>query len=1662
MPSLPHEPTAEDLSADELSLSDIELEPIETVVNQVVADSPETEETVSPEQRLMDADGQSGLESEVSFFRREANVFGDRLPEHAAVMWLETAAAAEREGKPASVISEAVDEATRLRPDTGWVLSLARRLLIRHGHYQRTLELCQKEAKLGGDSANRVAVLIEAATLLVFHRGDLQAALDHLKEALKIDQSLVAALWGAVPLQLELELFEDAAVSLTKLGSILSVMTERSLYLYAAAVVRETRLKETGRAEALYRRALEADPDNLPALLALGFLYEREKNWSRLCSCLQQQAELIEDPDCKGRLLLQAGSLYLDRTGDAEAASAALRAASTAVPSWPAVWRRLSDVYEAEGRDQELVTVLRRLLDLTLDNQSRAALASHIGWLLETRLGQLDDAVECYRSALKDLPGYLPALQALRLIFGQLRDFENLLHVFASETEGALPAPVRAVFCVEMGDLLARELSQPGEAAVAYRRALALDPEFFLAFLRLQGVLKQLGAWPDLVEVLGQAIDRSQDESTRTAFQLKVAQTLAGPLSNRAEAAQAFQKVTAGDVSVVVGHELLELYERSSEPAALVPCLLELAEKTSFAVESQSYRLLAGSILEHQLDEPERALNLCSAVLRENHRNAAAVRAVERLYLRLGRLDDLVRLYLHQLKMDPKRSDAPALLCRVGHLLDRELSRPTEAIEFYSRALARSPTYVPALAALEQTVRSQRKWGELVKVLLRYAEARVPQPAVAEVLCRAAEVTHCHLNDLHGAANLYDKAWEIAPAVRIAPYGLARVLRAQGKWSEVLGLLDELATSATSDEERGLLAFDRARTKEHFLFEPPQVELYREAMGAFATGDRLRADITRALRRDLSVEYASWLLEQGRAASDTNLAVAQLLECAAFSEHVPDVELKPIDAAAEAYKRKPEQSNTVWAMERALFARQSWADLGRVREAEALRERKPNVRATKLGAAATAFLAAEAWDEARRVAEACLDVDKKCLVALRVLARLARKDRDYEGWVLVSERIAEGCEHPRNRLEWRLEAADLCSDKLDDVERALVNLNAVLGRNPAQTEAFDRALALLSKVGDVKGLARLYRRRIAAERDPSSRADLLRRYARLLRDEFEDFAGAAAEYARLLAINPADVEALVERADLLVRLEQWFEAAATLETLVVLSVDPGERYRALTKQADIWLHHVPEPERARAVLTTVLHEFPADPAATKMMIELHRNEGNWRQACLLLEEVAERNDPAARVWAKLYLAEVALLGLRDDDLRRRYERDALVAATQNYDAMPTVVAHYREANNLAQLGEVAAQVLADGAVVGEVSPVALSMGRLFLEELEQPRRAVEVLRLVRPDQRGEELRILLARALEQSGEAHAAMVEYVEVLDHTPTNAAAYRGVARLLGRQGHRELEWTAQALAATFSEPTDHERALLEQLDGAALPSGRVHLMAMPLPVEFQGLPPVFAQAGPYLAEQFPTHFLKLLPPEHPAHLSCQHLAACLGLSQVVVAQGGLVGAVAGLGQTPLVVLTASLCDHPGSAAFRFWVGRALATAACHSILAEGPGSSLGPTLLDALCQARPNNPETQALRKKLSRSLSWKARRQLVDAHRSLSVAEWNGYRQAEQQRADQVAAVICFNPRVTLQELARAEGLSEADFTASLRGGHLLRYMLSEAYGDQIKALWGADL
>ena len=1167
---------------------------------------------------------------------------------------------------------------------------------------------------------------------------------------------------------------------------------EAAAMLHDAACIHEDHLDDPAAAVEHWKSALAADPGHLPARRALRRHALESGEAATAAECLLHEARAATDRLDRVDLLLMRGRLLLG-LGRIADARAALSEATGVDPAPFAVAEEIAAEAAAEGDRTALAEAYARCASTAADPVLSAHYLAAAAALNEEALGRLDRAGAIALEAFHLLPSD-PLLRA-----GARRHAERL------GQSGALAEVLRAEAERAEGDssaeawhalaLAEERLGHQDEAIEAATRARegAADPLHVLS--DLARLLELRGRWEEASSVLADLAaehaghPEPHHRHEAIAALLRRADIEETELARWPEAIEACQAVLVLDPRHRTTLATLgRLCARAGDYEGLAAAFEGEAAAARDDRERAQRLFRAGEVFEDRLGRPEEAIRRYREALVADPDLAPARAALERLYERKARWNDLLGLLEADLAPRQPRADtSPDALWRLGRLqrraevLEAHVDDPERAREAWEDVLALAPAHLPAIRALGRLHARAGRWEELAG-MFRSEAARTSGAAAAELVLRVAEIMERRLQRTDEAIAEYREALRLDPTLAPAAHALERLYRARGDHADLVVLLRERAMQGTPGE-KAIVLTEVARIHEEKLWDRPRaVAAYEEALRAHAGHppavralDRLYAEIGR------TEDLAELRKQEGADGSPAERAERLLRLARLQADRAGD--LRAALATADA-------------MERALPGHPA-ATLLQLRLATGpdrrARARAALAEAASTPAAAATLLTAAAADLATPAARRdALARAARCTPTTALLAphgeRALRRGGDAQARGALCEGLAAAAADVASRADWSLRAAE-AFDQAGALDRARAAALAALAALPGHLPALRALRALDVRQGDWAAVRGALQAEGAALRDPALSAAAWLQAGAVAEIHFSDPSAAAGDYRHAAERDPADPVP----AERLEAVLGGRSASAVVEAHEARAKAAGEGDPAAAAEA--WLSAARAAavapagrERALDDLDRALDARPAHAEALELRGRLRTDAGRLEEALADIEAAVEAlSDPGRRVPLLVHAAVLAGRAGLPAERATRHLRAALSLAPEDAGVLERLSRLLAGAGNLAE----AAPLLRRLAGLPPAMP-ALGAERLTA----------------------------LADVEEQLGRTDAALAALRRALALDPSHVPAFRRLAHLESERGDPAA--VAEALAEAARNAPDPAVAAEAHLEAARIQSG------------------------------------------------------------------------------------------------------------------------------------------------------------------------------------------------------------------------------------------------
>ncbi|NOZ85028.1 MAG: tetratricopeptide repeat protein [Deltaproteobacteria bacterium] len=861
-----------------------------------------------------------------------------------------------------------------------------------------------------------------------------------------------------------------------------------------AAKILVHRLGKLDQAASIYKELYTADPNNQEVFDDLAELYRRLDIPGDLAALLVGHAGRVEDPERAADYLREAADLFEEKLDDLASAADALKGIIEIRPGDKEILARLARLYERDQDWHGLESVLKALADQAGEDSERTAMEIMLGQLQAGPLSSGEEAVVTFSGILERDPENEDALAGLEEFLEddalKVDASKVLVPIYRHNKEWARAIEAMEILCEaeadkgrrkEILDEIARiygeELKRRDMQIVTLLRILKEIPQDNELRMRIESIASDLDAWEEVVAAYEDLLEGSQGELW-VQLRLALARIYSEGLENNERALEQLRALSAADPARedvrIAEIDLLRKLGKFEDLAEVLEVEAGRAADSGNTDRQKELLLELGAIARERLGDVHRAIEAYEtlAALDKSDRAVALTRIS--LYREAGRWEDLVSALREQAESTGDVDMAVAHRLDLAEVLERELSRPNEAITVYARLLQSDDQPPEAVKALERLLSGETTRKAAAEVLAPYYE-RVKdwrrRIETLEVIIEEEKETETRKRLLLEIASLYEQQLE-SPALAFVtlcrPFRenpndvdleehLASLAREAGQEEELAAVLDEIL---------GLQDLETSRKVELGLkLAALQNEKLGDSSAALGTYKAIlkwepsNADAIAGLA-ELSEQGGNWQ------------EVVTALEMKIQSEEEPVEKARLFLKLGDTRREKLEDPQ------------------GALSAYESARECKPD------------------------------DID--------IMDRMIDLYEDLERWrdlaVLLPERIAKSSGDERVELE--LSLARVLEEELEDYEGAVDVYTSILDRHPGNEEAIEALDDIMKvegvdaeKVADVldpiflarKDWGKLlgnYEVRLSKSRDPAARLDWYKAMAGICEKEMEQPAAA--------------------------------------------------------------------------------------------------------------------------------------------------------------------------------------------------------------------------------------------------------------------------------------------------------------------------------------------------------------------------------------------------------------------------------------------------------------------------------------------------------------------------------------------------------------------------
>jgi tetratricopeptide (TPR) repeat protein len=1153
------------------------------------------------------------------------------------------------------------------------------------GEYSKLVDVLEVMIAHNDDPLARVELLHRIAKLHEQMIGNTSAAFDAYARALRDDSANQLTL-GHIERLAEINSSFDALARLYEslAEPVLDVPRQVDL-LSRLARVHEQELGDVDKAIATYRRILDVEFDNKPAVLALDRLYSAIAVWPQLTEILRREIQLAENDDEVAALQFRLGQTLESQLGDRKGAVEVYREILASQPQHAATLVSLEDMFHEGHLQMEIAQIVEPLYEAAgeyhklhainevtlakLSGADRSAMYQRLAELAEGKLYDQPKAFHWWNEAVVEDPRWDHAIEESERLANETGAWDEMVAAYTRALEGTRDRDVKRVTLLRLARVFEFELQEAARAVETHLRVLEIDAKDESALAALDRLYLGAGMYEDLAEILRRRIEVTQDSDAQIELYFRRGEIFSDALGDLDEALACYVAVLDQESRNRKALEAIEAihFRREAWPKLyetyekLIDCAD--ADEEMASIYARMARISSEALLVPNFGE-DKAIELWNRVLDIRGEDPQALQALGELCTRRERWEELVEIIERQISATQGEQDQIRLYKHLGRVWEDRLSREHNALDAWLAADRLDGNDLETLRSLARLYRSTQSWDELSQTLRRIIEVgqmvdAIDESETIELYAQLGQLEGDVLGRVDDAVDAWRRVIAIDPSDFRALGALEGLFTREGRWEEAIDVL----------EKRALVLDDEVQRRETLL-------------QAAATWEEKVEDFTRAAE----------VYERVRGSDPSNAIASDRLD-AIYSQQYKWTEL--VEVLLERSELRPDVEEQIQILNR----------VARIYESE-------------IGDQESAFY----------VLQAAFKRDYAHDQTANELERLATATNRWQ-------ELLDEYTNRVNELEGedRASAADLWvkigrwyAEHLSHLEYAIHSVQQALRIDPSHTGALGGMAELQRKRGSWSELIETLQRHAAVEQAPEKKTELYIQLAELLERQMQEIAGAIHAYQQALVYDPSSRTALIALDRLYRRNEQWEPLIDVLSRRAELETNDGNVVKMRLEIGQIWDVRLYDAGRAINAYQAVLQIDPTNLTALRALEQLYEKTNQSEKYLEVLEAQLDAS-PSDTEQIALYERMATAWEERFGKLDRAAESLEKIVAVdnRNYNAYRELARLYQQAGKWEALVETYRNHVMATAEVQTRVDLYVAMGATYDQNLGDVDRAIE-------------------------------------------------------------------------------------------------------------------------------------------------------------------------------------------------------------------------------------------------------------------------------------------------------------------------------------------------
>jgi len=628
--------------------------------------------------------------------------------------------------------------------------------------WQEIISMLEDEAKTRGQ-VGEASVLFNSAGIILNDklRQPRNAAID-FQNAFNIDLTYLPNIKSAVRLFYYLGNYQMAVQLLQVAAQNANIKNKSEIY-FEIALIKLYFLNDINGARDTILLAIQENPSEAVFLNFLKNIYYRNRNNTELVNILEQLSHLKLPEHYIKTILFTQGKILEERLNDIELALKSYERIFLLDPSDRDAVACIENILLIKKAYTELASVLKQHSN-ALPPDKRLDVYNKLVILFKEYLADSESAIFYLSEILKIRDNDISVLDGLLKEYSKKGEYEKITEILKKITELTSDKNVLANIFFKLGSICEENLADEPQAIEYYKKIVDISSAYQPAYAALGRLLSKHGKWEDLVRLMEMEIAQTEDVLQRVARYYKMAEIIETRIQDLNRAISVYKKILQMRSSYLPALKALGiLYGKLNMHQELIDMFEEEIKITEDREQIAFLLDKIGITYEEKLNNKEKAAETYRRILDIIPDHLPTIRTLARLYARLGRWEDLIKMCEIEAELIHDQIQIVSLLHKIGETYEEHLKNIDEAVRYYKKALMISPNYLPVLKSLGNIYLYQERYEELIDMYKREIEVTRNQPHNISLYHKIAQIYEDKLNMPERAISTYEEVLILDP-----------------------------------------------------------------------------------------------------------------------------------------------------------------------------------------------------------------------------------------------------------------------------------------------------------------------------------------------------------------------------------------------------------------------------------------------------------------------------------------------------------------------------------------------------------------------------------------------------------------------------------------------------------------------------------------------------------------------------------------------------------------------------------------------------------------------------------------------------------------------------------------------------------------------------------